>query len=165
MRNLILTGFMGTGKTTVGRLCAEALNFAFVDTDTIVIRRAGLSIPEIFAQHGEAEFRRIEREVCLELAAGQGQVIATGGGALINSETRDAMAEGNLLICLTAHSDIIRKRLADPSGRPLAKDWETLYEKRRDAYAAMPHQVDTTNKRPEAVVKEIVRLWAESQLQ
>lgn len=163
MRNLVITGFMGTGKTTVGRLTAESLNLAFVDTDTVIVQRAGMSIPEIFAQHGEAEFRRIEREVCLELGRGQGQVIATGGGALINSETRAAMAEGNLLICLTAHPDILRRRLSDTSGRPLAQDWETLYEKRREAYTAIPHQIDTTDKRPEAVVKEIVRLWLESQ--
>lgn len=163
MRNLIITGFMGTGKTTVGRLTAEALNLAFVDTDTVIIERAGMAIPEIFAQHGETEFRRIEREVCLELGRGNGQVIATGGGALINPETRTAMAEGNLLICLTAHLDILRRRLADTSGRPLAKDWEALYEKRRVTYAAIPNQVDTTNKRPEVVVREIQQLWVESQ--
>lgn len=165
MRNLVITGFMGTGKTTIGRLSAEALNLTFVDTDTVIVQRAGMSIPQIFAQHGESEFRRIEREVCLELAGGQGQVIATGGGALINPEIRAAMADGNLLVCLTAHPDVLRRRLADTSGRPLAQDWEALYEKRREAYTAIPHQIDTTDKRPETVVREIVKLWVESQSQ
>jgi shikimate kinase len=162
MRNLILTGFMGTGKTTVGRLVADALGRPFVDTDDVIVARAGKSIADIFAAQGEVEFRRVERAVCLELAAEAGRVIATGGGALIDPDLRAAVVDGNLLVCLTAAPDIIRARLADPSGRPLARDWEALYERRRAAYAAIPLQVDTTDRRPESVAEEIVSLWAAS---
>lgn len=163
MRNLILTGFMGTGKTTVGRLVAQRLGMPFVDTDDEIVRRAGLPIPEIFARYGEAEFRKLERAICSELAADHGQVIATGGGALVNTETRIAVAEGNLLVCLMAAPETVRVRLADPSGRPLAKDWQNLYEKRRAAYAEIPQQVDTSDKTPEQVAEEIIKLWAASQ--
>lgn len=153
---------MGTGKTTVAHLLADRIRWRFVDADDEIVARFGMSIPEIFAQHGEAGFRRFERIVCQSLAAGDQQVIATGGGMLIDPVNRQLMEASGLLVCLLAEPDTIRERLADGEGRPLAGDWETLYEQRRAAYAAMPYHVDTTGRTPEEVVDEVLELWRTS---
>jgi shikimate kinase len=159
-RNLVLTGFMGTGKSTVGRVVAERLEMPFVDMDGEIETRTGLTIPQIFAEQGEAAFRRIESDVCAELAACGGLVIATGGGALINPENVRTMQGSGLVICLDADPDTIRQRLADEAeGRPLAAQWEALYERRRPAYAALPHHIDTRGKTPETIAQGVITLW------
>lgn len=158
-RNIILTGFMGTGKSTTGKIVAKRLGWIFVDTDALIVQRAGHPIPVIFREHGEAAFRAMEGEVGRELAAGQAQVIATGGGMLIDTALRDDMANGNLLICLTASERVIGLRLGSGKGRPLAREWRALLAKRRAAYAAMPNHIDTTDKRPAKVAEEVIALW------
>ena len=150
---------MGTGKTTVAHLLADRIRWRFVDADDEIVARFAMTIPEIFAQHGEAGFRRFERIVCQSLAARDQQVIATGGGMLIDSVNRQLMEASGLVVCLLAEPDTIRERLADSEGRPLVANWETLYEQRRAAYAAMPYHVDTTGRTPEEVVDEVLKLW------
>lgn len=164
-RNIVITGFMGTGKTTVAKKVAQHLNRTFVDTDEKIVEQAGKSIPEIFAHDGEAMFRHHERRVCRFYAAQSGLVIATGGGALVDADNRSVMMASGLVVCLTASKDAIRKRLSGNTGRPLfSGDWEALYDKRAEAYAAIPHQIDTTTLRPDEVAQEIIRLWqSESQ--
>lgn len=164
-RNIVITGFMGTGKTTVAKKVAQRLNRTFVDTDEKIVEQAGKSIPEIFAQDGEAVFRHHERRVCRFYAAQSDLVIATGGGALVDPDNRRVMMASGLVVCLTASKDAIRKRLAGHTGRPLfSGDWEALYDKRAEAYAAIPYQIDTTALKPDEVVQEIIRLWqSESQ--
>ena len=158
-RNIVLTGFMATGKTTAGRIVADVLRLKFVDVDSEIVKREGQSIAKIFAAKGEPEFRRIEAALCRELADKSGLVIATGGGALINPETLAVMQEFGLVICLSASPEVIRARLSGETGRPLAADWEAIYERRKAAYEAMPHHVVTSGKIPEEVAKEIVTLW------
>jgi len=158
-RNIVLTGFMATGKTTVGRIVADVLRLKFVDVDSEIVKQEGQSIPKIFAAKGEPEFRQIEAELCRDLAAKSNQVIATGGGALINPDTLAAMRESGLVICLSASPEVIRARLWGETGRPLAADWEAIYERRKAAYEAMPHHVVTSGKIPEEVAKEVVTLW------
>lgn len=157
--NVILTGFMGTGKTTVGQLVAAQTGLRFVDTDAEIVARAGMTIPDVFAQQGEPAFRALESGICAELATRSGQVIATGGGALVDPCNRDIMQAAGLLVCLTARPDVIRERLADFDGRPLATNWEHLLRERRAAYAQIPHQIDTSEKSPEQVATEVVALW------
>jgi shikimate kinase len=163
-RNIVITGFMGTGKTTVGRLVAEKLNRSFIDTDEEIVRRTGRTIPDIFQYEGEANFRHIERRMTRFLAAQQGLVIATGGGMLVDESNRDVMLASGLVICLTAVPDAILHRLkSDPIERPLLKgDWRALLDKRREAYDAVPNQVDTTGKTPEEIAAEIVALWQQT---
>ena len=162
MNNLVLTGFMGTGKTTVGQLVADQLGWQFVDSDDAIVRQVGRTIPEIFAVEGEAGFRHYETQVCAALATGQHQVIATGGGALVNAHNRAVMQANGLVICLTAAPEVIKERLTDFEGRPLAPNWESLLQQRRAAYAEIPYQVDTTHKTPQDVAQEIVDLWQKS---
>ena len=98
-RNLVLTGFMGTGKTTVGRILAERLGYTFVDTDEVIESRAG-PISEIFEQRGEAGFRVLERDVARELADRRGLVIATGGRMMLDPTCRACLEPAADVVCL-----------------------------------------------------------------
>lgn len=159
MDNLVLTGFMGTGKSTVGPLVADALRMPLVDTDTLIVQRAGISIPEIFARDGEAAFRQLERAVILELISECGRIIATGGGALINPQTRADVLRNNLVICLTAEPDVLRARLSGDSGRPLASQWEQVLAQRLPIYRSFSFCVDTSHHTPQQVAEEVAAIW------
>lgn len=163
-RNIVITGFMGTGKTTVGRLLAEKLGRPFVDTDAEIVARAGRSIPDIFKQDGEEAFRLLERRLCRFLAAQRGMVIATGGGMLVDQGNRDVMLASGFVICLTAAPETIAARVgASSTERPLLQgDWRGLLEKRRAAYEAIPNQIDTTHKTPRQVAEEVMALWQQT---
>ena len=152
---------MGTGKSTIGKLAAERLGMAFVDTDEVIVERAGKAISEIFAQEGEPAFRKLEAEVCLEIGGGSGQVIGLGGGALLNEKVREAYVARNLVICLTCDLDEIVRRVGDDPSRPLfvADRVAALLASRAEHYNSLPHCIDTTPLSPEQVVEEVVRLW------
>ena len=102
IRNLTLTGFMGSGKTTVGRMVSSLLRFEFLDTDHLIERRAGMRIADLFQQQGEAAFRKLEQEVVAELAARQAVVIATGGGVVVNPDNLASLKQHSLVVCLWA---------------------------------------------------------------
>ena len=157
-KNIVLTGFMGTGKTTVGEILARKLNRRFVDMDVEIEARAGFSIPQIFRRHGEEGFREIERRLTLELALQHGLVIATGGGALIDDEMREMMGRHGLIVCLNANKEEIRARLAQSLDRPLAADWERLFDARQSAYNKIGHQIMTSGKTPKEIAAEIAAL-------
>jgi len=158
-KNIVLTGFMSTGKSTVGQRLAELLKRRFVDSDEVIVERTGMTIPQIFVRDGEAGFRALEKEVCGDLAAQHGLVVATGGGMLIDPENRALMLASGFVVCLEARPDVIRERLALADDRPLAGNWEALLEKRRAAYATIPVHVDTSDKTPEIVAEEIIQRW------
>ncbi len=161
--NLVLAGFMGTGKSTVGRIVAGRLGLAFVDTDAEIERRARRPIAQIFAQDGEAAFRQMEAEVCQAVAAGRDQVIAVGGGALLDESTRRAFAQTSLIVCLTCSLDKILRRVGDDPARPLfSADREqlaALYAARAAHYASLSAQLDTTALTPAQAAEEVIRLW------
>lgn len=160
--NLILAGFMGTGKSTIGRIVATVLSMPFIDTDEAIEEMAGERITEIFANSGEAVFRKLEAVVCLEAAIYGGHVISTGGGALINEDTREALTNSGLLICLDASLEQIMHRISSVDHRPLARDKErlaALYEARKPLYDSFPIHVDTTGKEREEVAAEVIALW------
>lgn len=158
---LVITGFMGTGKSTVGPLVAEQLAFPFLDTDDMIERRAGKSIPDIFAMKGEAAFRELEADVLMDLCRQSDMVVATGGGALIQANNRERMLRVGVVVCLTASIRVIEARLnaLEIAGRPLAVGWRELLAARQEIYNTLPHQVDTNGKSPEIVAEEVVRLW------
>ncbi|MDH7486700.1 MAG: 3-dehydroquinate synthase [Anaerolineae bacterium] len=163
--NLILTGFMGTGKTVVGREVARRLGREFVDMDEVIARRAGKPIPAIFAEEGEAAFRHLEAEHCRELSQRRGLVIATGGGALIPEANRRRMEASGLVICLSCSVEEMLRRLAEANDRPLLEvadrraEIERLLEQRREAYAAMPARLDTTGLTPNEAADRVIELW------
>jgi shikimate kinase len=158
--NIIITGFMGTGKTTVAKQVAEKLARPFVDTDDAIVEQAGKPIAQIFADDGEAAFRHYERRVCRFYAGQGGYVIATGGGMLVDPDNLAVMQASGLVICLVASKAVIKSRLQHETGRPLVNnDWENLYDQRLDAYAAIPHQIDTSDLTSDDVTKEVIALW------
>lgn len=161
--NIVITGFMGSGKSTVARLVARELQRPFVDCDDLIVERAGKSIAQVFAEDGERHFRALERGVCQELAEQEGLVIATGGGAMLDAENREALERSGLLICLQASPESIRRRLAGECGRPLFNgNWEGLYAERLATYRLIPHQLLTDDRTPQAVAQEVVELWRAS---
>jgi len=111
-RNIVITGFMGTGKTAVGRIVARRLGRRFVDMDEEIERRAGRSTAEIFATEGESAFRKMETALCQELSEEKRFVIATGGGALVDPVNRKRMMDSGTVICLTATVDEILRRVS-----------------------------------------------------
>ncbi|MDE2951439.1 MAG: 3-dehydroquinate synthase [Chloroflexota bacterium] len=159
--NIVITGFMGTGKSTVGERVAEKLERQFVDMDLVIETRFGLPIPEIFKRHGEAIFRTVERGLAQELSAQSGLVIATGGGALVPAEMRDLMGRTGKLICLNASPAEISARLSEADNRPLAANWQALFEERQSAYARIPNQIETSGKTIAAIACEIVAMLDE----
>lgn len=159
-RNIILTGFMGTGKTSVGSELANLLDREFVDMDACLEAHEGKTIAEIFTLRGEAKFREMESELVQELAAGEDRVIATGGGALINPANRAAFANGHV-ICLDASIEEILERLSGANDRPLLQGdkrarVQALLDARRNAYNAIAIHVDTNSRTPQEIAREIV---------
>src|SRR5580700_11870609 len=112
-------GFMGSGKSSVGRLVARTLGGRFVDTDRMVIDRAGCAIPEIFAQKGEAHFRELETEALRSLLGAKGLVAATGGGIVIARENRALLRKVGMVVWLTADEETIWERVSRNKNRPL----------------------------------------------
>ncbi len=163
--NLVLLGFMGTGKSTVGRSAATQLGLDFIDMDDEIERRQGCAISEIFAREGEAAFRRYEHALALELGARQGLVIATGGGLVLDPSNTDALGRHGVLVRLCATVATILERVAQESHRPLlerpdrVQALETLLRRREPLYAALPHQVVTDRRSPEDITAEVVRRY------
>jgi len=154
--NIVLAGFMGTGKTTVGEIVARRLKREFVDMDREIEARAGFPIAQIFRRQGEAAFRSMERKLARELLLQRGLVIATGGGALLEAEQRELFEREALVFCLNASKDELRERLADAFIRPLAGEWERLYDARLGSYASIQMQISTTGKTPTEIATEII---------
>lgn len=161
--NLILVGFMGSGKSAVGRLVAQRLRFQFADTDAIVIERAGMEIEEIFKQHGEPHFRELETRAIESLAARERYVIATGGGAVLKERNRELLRALGFVVLLTAREEIILDRVSRHSKRPLLRTAdprqtiERLLAERRPAYEAAAHwTLDTSDITREQAAEAIV---------
>ena len=153
---IVLVGFMGAGKSTVGRLLAERLGCAFADTDALIEARAGASIKDIFSRAGEDAFRVLERDVVAEaLMAGSG-VVALGGGALGDPATRAALAEAKVVHLEVSFEEAMRRLDSDGSRPLLAADPGGLYETRREVYASTADLViETDGKNPDEIASEL----------
>jgi shikimate kinase len=163
--NIILTGFMGTGKTTVGRLVAERLGYTFVDTDAIIEERHG-PIALIFAERGEDAFREIERGVAAELAGRSGLVVSTGGRMMLDDVNAVALGRTGTVYCLVADPDEIHRRVSsdgslgerpllagpDPRGRIVE-----LLTDRGPGYGRFP-QIETGGRSPDEIADEVAQL-------
>lgn len=167
--NIFLIGFMGTGKTTVGRALSDQLDLRFVDMDDVIVERAGKSIPEIFAEDGEPAFRAIERQVAHDLANQQGLVVATGGGVVLDPDNMADFHAGGLVVCLSAAPGTILDRVEGDTNRPLLAGerdekmakMKALLETRHALYDAVPDQVETTELTAGAVAARVASLYEE----
>jgi shikimate kinase len=120
-RSVVLVGMMGAGKSSIGRKLAQMLEIPFVDADTEIEAAAGMTIPEIFSGHGEPYFRSGEARVIARLLEGGPQVLATGGGAFMREETREAICAKGISVWLKADYDVLARRIKRRSDRPLLK--------------------------------------------
>ncbi|MBI1920901.1 MAG: shikimate kinase [Geobacter sp.] len=162
MKNVILTGFMGSGKSSVGRIVAKRLGYEFRDLDAVIMEEAGLSINDIFSRHGEEHFRAVESRAVERVAGSTALVVATGGGAVISTENRRLFRSSGIVINLMASMESILNRLRNDSSRPLLRgpDREEkisrLLSEREACYADADIRIDTTGKKVEDVAAEIL---------
>jgi shikimate kinase len=163
-RSVVLVGLMGAGKSSVGRRLASRIGFDFVDADTEIEAAAGATIPEIFAEHGEAVFRDGERKVIARLLERPGIVLATGGGAFMNDETRARIRERAVSIWLKAELDVLVKRCARRTHRPLLNNGDLrgtlarLMEQRYPVYAEADYAVLSGDGPHDDVVDQILEV-------
>lgn len=162
-KNIILTGFMGTGKSTLGRRLAARLGFRFVDTDLLIEERIGQTIADLFATQGEAAFRRLETDLAKELADQSGLVIATGGGLVLNPLNVKILQQSGLILCLTATPEEILERISRQQHiRPLLQDpaplnkIRELLAQRDSCYQQFP-QVSTSGQNHEQLLGALLR--------
>jgi shikimate kinase len=161
-RSIVLVGMMGAGKSSVGRKLAARLALPFVDADTEIEAAAGMSIPDIFETRGEAEFRAGEARVLARLLETGPQVLATGGGAYINMDTRAAIRAKGVSVWLRADFDVLMKRIRRRADRPMLKTEDPaatlrhLIEQRYPVYAEADIVVDSRDVLHEVIVDEIL---------
>ena len=164
MKNIILVGFMGAGKTAVGKALARRLKMKFVDMDDLIEEREGMKIPDIFASKGEPYFRGVEKEVARGLCAQSGLVIAAGGGVVIDEENVKNLKSSGVMVCLTATADKILGRTRAHTHRPLLnvsdpkEKISELLAKRAEYYARADYRIDTSELSIDEVVRKITEM-------
>ncbi|MDD2238093.1 MAG: shikimate kinase [Kiritimatiellae bacterium] len=162
--NIVLFGFMGTGKTSIGKRLAERLGWTFADMDELIEQREGKSIADLFAQKGEPYFRKLEKALVAELALGEHQVISTGGGVVLDPENIRRFQACGRCVCLRADEATILKRVQENTQRPLLEQGEkstrmrALLQQRQPLYDAIPIQLDTTTHSLEDTVQILAEM-------
>ncbi len=167
MKNLVLVGFMGSGKTKAGTLAAQRLGMTFVDMDTLIEQRLGLTISMVFEKKGEVFFRQRERELVRELTARQGHVIATGGGIVLDPNNVRDLGGSGIVICCWVNARVAYERTKSTNHRPLLGEAgtdrlariESLLREREPLYKAIPNRIDTSSMTVEQQADELVRIY------
>ena len=160
--NIILTGFMGTGKTLVGKKLAKRLKMSYLDTDELIEKHEAAKICRIFQEKGEDYFRRLETKIIKEVSRLDNCVISTGGGAILKKENLAALKRKGVIVCLSANPKVILKRTSKSQNRPLlkSKDRESavldLLSQRRSFYEKANFEVNTSELTTSEVVERIV---------
>lgn len=164
--NVILTGFMGTGKSSTGRVLARKLGYEFIDSDTMIEMQQGLSVADIFEQLGETRFRELEAKAALELSKREGLVVATGGKMMLDEDNAAKLGANGHVFCLVAKPEELIRRLSSKIARQrrpllygvnLDQHVKHLLNERASAYAKF-QQIDTSGKKPYQVANKIIRL-------
>ena len=162
---IYLVGFMGSGKSTVGRALADELGWSFVDLDEEIERREQITIADIFDRHGEAVFRQIEAAILKErvrnVQSGRPQVVSLGGGAFVPEENFELISNNGVTIWLDCEFSHIERRIAGETHRPLARDPQhlrKLFESRRDSYSRADYRVEVIDDDTRSAVARILAL-------
>ena len=163
-KNIVLIGFMGTGKTWTGRALKKLTGMELVDMDTMIEERADKPIADIFAQDGEPAFREMERALTKELSQREGLIISTGGGVVLNPDNMADFYSSGLVVCLTATPEVIFQRLENDTTRPLLSGDKKeqicgILDARKPLYDAIEHQIDADTLGPEARAEAILKLY------
>lgn len=163
MKNIVLCGFMGCGKSTIGKALSELSGMKFIDTDDFIEENEKMTIAEIFEKHGESHFRFLEKEAAKKLSAASGFIISTGGGMLLNPETAEIFRETSHIVFLDTPLSVILDRLKNDSSRPLLKRPDKdeyiprLFEERYKKYlSAADIKVDTADLTAEETAQRIL---------
>ncbi|WP_293444974.1 shikimate kinase [Persephonella sp.] len=163
MKNIYLVGFMGSGKSTVGRILAEKLNLNFVDVDQLIEEEKKMKISDIFKKKGEKYFRELERKRIKDLSKKENLVISTGGGLGANRENIELMKKTGLVVWLDVSLDEIIKRCKGDKNRPLLnqpyENLKKLYDSRKPVYKMAHIHIKTDNKNPEEIAEEIIDVY------
>jgi len=161
MRNIVLVGFMGTGKTGVAKILSARLNMKYVSTDDLIEKKEGISIREIFEKKGESYFRNSEKKVVKDVSLMENSVIDAGGGVVIDPENLKNLKKKGMVVCLRAEPGIILERTKKHIHRPILnvadprEKIKELLESRRPFYEKADHHIDTSAIRAEKVADEI----------
>ena|SRR3989338_4063428 len=164
MSNIVLVGFMGTGKSVVGKLLAEKLCREFLELDEIIEKREGVSIKDIFEKKGERYFRRLEKSVVKDASDKKDAIISAGGGAIVDEENFKNLKKSGVIICLEASPGIILRRTRGLATRPLLNvsnpkaKIEELLKKREPYYKKADFRINTDNLTVKQVVEKIIEL-------
>lgn len=165
-RVVVLVGLMGAGKSTIGKKLASVLGLPFRDADTEIEIVSRMSVPELFATYGETEFRDLERRVIQRLLEAGPMVLATGGGAYMNAETRSTVAEAGISVWLNAELDVLMDRVSRRQNRPLLQSSDPrgvmrkLIEERYPIYALADLTVMSRDDRKDVIVQEVIETLA-----
>ena len=163
-KNIVITGFMGTGKSVVAKELARKLKMEFIDMDQIIEEVQGMSIADIFTRYGEKYFRAQENKLVKELSQKENIVIATGGGTLLSSDNARILSQRGQIICLYADSQTIYNRVVRKNNRPLLKgknvssEINRLLEERKKIYDNIKWKIDTTNLNIQEVTDKTITL-------
>jgi shikimate kinase len=163
-RNIVLCGFMGTGKSSVGKRLAEMVQYDFLDLDAAIETEAGITIPQIFSSQGESAFRILESRMVERIAGRTGCVIAAGGGTIVDPKNLNSLKSRGILITLTADISIILQRIGSGDDRPMLRKGDrierirTLLEQRAPVYAQADIMLDTSTLTVEEVSKQLIKL-------
>ena len=161
MKNIVLVGFMGTGKTAVAKALASELKMQYVSVDALIEKKEGKSIKDIFSGSGEDYFRALEKEIVKEVSAGENQVLDLGGGVVLDADNMENLKRAGTVICLWATPEAIHQRTKDHGHRPLLNVEDPLgriaelLEARKPFYRKAKIHIDTTDKNIPAVIEEM----------
>lgn len=161
-RSVVFVGLMGAGKTAIGRKVASMLGLPFIDSDHEIETASRMSIPELFERYGEAEFRALEQRVIQRILEGGAQVLSTGGGAYMNSQTRRTISERAVAVWLRAELDVLMERVAKKQNRPLLKNadpravMQRLMDERYPVYAEADVTVLTRDEKKDVIATEVI---------
>lgn len=162
MKNIVLTGFMGTGKTEISKELQKILGWNVVDVDAEIEKAQNMKIAEIFEQFGESGFREIEKDKIEDVSKNENVIISTGGGAVLKEENISALRRNGIIVCLTAKPETILKRISNNNERPLLQvndpleKIKELLKIRKPYYEKADITIDTDGKTPGAAAKEII---------
>jgi shikimate kinase len=168
-RNIALTGFMAVGKSAVGRALAKRLKRRFVDLDRVIEKSERMKVKDIFSRKGEAYFRRLEKQKLAQVLARGEQIIATGGGVVMDGDNVKLLREKSLLVCLTASAEALLKRAGTGAKRPLLKGGdrreriEELLKQREKNYVLAHAAIDTSDLTIGQIVEKIIALASAAQ--
>ncbi|MBU0694285.1 MAG: shikimate kinase [Candidatus Omnitrophica bacterium] len=164
MKNVYLTGFMGTGKTVVGKILAKELNKDFIDMDEAIVQNEGKKIADIFASEGEFHFRKVEKELLKELSTKRDLMVSCGGGLICDEENLNVLRESGTIVNLQASPEVIYERIKETTRRPLLnvdsplEKIKVLLNKRQFYYSQAHYCLDTNEITPEAVAEKIIAI-------